>query len=158
MGSLGSALPTHPQEGCAPQPSPPHSQVSVSEFSKVNSVHPRHPSPPASQAFPLMHVSPRIRGKKRPRSPHWLQFSWDGEKGQEMGKVTYVPLPRLPHPRPTPHSSFPRQSPGILGVALTKCTVEDSKNAFDSQPSHHPCAQRRQNNQCKASQQPGLCL
>lgn len=90
-----------------------------------------------------MHVSPRIRGKKRPRSPSlatvllgWRERPRDGESPMSLSP----PLPT----RPTPHSSFPRQSPGILGVAPYKMHHGRFKNAFDSQPSHHPCAQRRQ--------------
>ena len=82
-------------------------------------------------------MSPRIRGKTRPSSPSMAQFSWDGEKGQEMGSHLCPSLPPSTPPSPDTHL-------GVLGVAAHKMHHGRIKNAFDSQPSHHPCAQRRQ--------------
>ena len=81
-----------------------------------------------------------LEGRRDPALPHWLQFSWDGEKGQEMGSHLCPSPPTSPPPAPpSPHSHL-----GVLGVAAYKIHHGRIKNAFDSQPSHHPCAQRRQ--------------
>ena len=50
----------------------------------------------------------------------------------------------LPPTSPPPAPPSPHSHLGVLGVAAYKIHHGRIKNAFDSQPSHHPCAQRRQ--------------
>lgn len=54
-----------------------------------------------------------------------------------MGSHLCPSLPLSTPPSPDTHL-------GVLGVAAHKVHHGRIKNAFDCQPSHHPCAQRRQ--------------
>lgn len=121
---LGSSTPP-PGRVCTPAQPTPFS-VSVSGILKVNSVHPRHPSPSLPS---LLTCVSRIRGKKEtPGLPHWLQFSWDGERPRDGESP--IPLPTLPTAYPL---LLPRQYLGSR-VATHNASWGRFKNANDSQP------------------------